>query len=104
MAQTRLVRLPNGQEAWIKLSDGDELRAIHEALPREWADIVRRRMGGATIEQCYRMQRRLSFEEFQHGLWVAFGRFEQYLWEMAEARARALVTQRQIASKRGILL
>ena len=58
-------------------------------------------MGGATIEQCYKMQSRLPFEEFQHGLWVAFGRFERYLWEIAEARARAVVVERQVIASRG---
>lgn len=85
------MQLPTGHRAWVDLSDADLLWCIGQALPTEWREMVKARMGGASIEELWRRQSKLDERQFRDGLAVAFARVERYKWRVAERRAGAVV-------------
>ena len=87
MGEKRLVQLKTGQRVWIELSDGDILRCIGMIDSQRWREIVRMRMGGASIEELWRRQSKLDLDEFRKGLAVAFAIVDRYKWIIAERRA-----------------
>jgi hypothetical protein len=87
VGEKRLVQLKTGQRVWIELSDGDILRCIGQIDSQRWREMVRMRMGGASVDELWRRQSKLSLDEFRKGLAIAFGIVDRYKWVLAEQRA-----------------
>jgi hypothetical protein len=84
--QHRLCMSKSGVARWIKLTDDDRIRVIN-MLPGRWPEMVKLREGGMPLDDIWKRQTKLSFEDFRQAMAECYVLVEYGLIQFCEYKA-----------------
>lgn len=98
--QRRVAVSPSGRRVYVEISSEDRLRLIRQ-LPSRWADVIKAREQGETLEQIHRWARielppahecrgECAFPCLRCGIATAYAWLETELHDLASRRAKLL--------------